>query len=255
MSLRFDDAWLVSTVLLWVRVGALFLASPLVSIAKAPVAFIVLLTLVFAGTLAFAQDLQAPTATTATPLGFALCVITEAVVGTVLGFSIQCAMAAFGIAGQLLDVQMGFSMGSILNPVTRSSSPVLGSTLSLFAAAYFFATDAHLAIFRGLSFSVSSVPLGTPWFLQAPELIVRPVGAMFSVAVAVIAPVLFILLLVELASMVASRVLPQMNVFFVAIPAKIMIGLVVLALSGTFMAPTMSRAYADVFLFWSEVLR
>jgi flagellar biosynthetic protein FliR len=121
--------------------------------------------------------------------------------------------------------------------------------------AYFFAVDAHLAVVGGIAFSVSSIPLGSSWFMRSPELLIRPVAAMFSLAIVVIAPVLFILLLVELAVMVAARVLPQMNVFFVATPAKTAVGLGALALSGSFMAPVAARAYADIFRFWTEVSR
>ena len=85
--------------------------------------------------------------------------------------------------------------------------------------------------------------------------LMRPVGAMFTTAIAVIAPVLFMLLLVELVLMMVSRVLPQMNVFFVGIPAKILIGLALLAATSAWVGPVMVRAYAGIFRFWEVVLR
>lgn len=254
MTLPFDQGWMVATVLLWVRLGALFVASPIFTSVRAPLPFIVLLTLTFAGVLVTGQGLRA-SASAVAPLGFAVAVATEAVIGAMLGFAMQSALSAVAVAGQLLDVQLGFSMGAIFNPVTAASSSVLGSTLSLFAAVYFFASDAHLALFQGVVYSVEAVPLGSAWFVTSTDLIVRPVAAMFTAAITVFAPALFILLMVEVAAMVTSRALPQMNVFFVAVPAKTLIGLVVLAATAPFIAPSLGRAYAAAFKFWSEVLR
>ena len=254
MALPFDQAWMLATMLLWVRLGALFLASPVLTSVRAPLPFILLLTLVFAGSVVTGQGLKAG-GTADVPMGFVLAVATEVVIGAMLGFAIQCALAAVAAAGQLLDIQLGFSMGAIFNPVTAASSSVLGSTLSLFAAVYFFATDAHLALFQGVLYSTEAVPLGSAWFVPSADLIIRPVAAMFTSAITVFAPALFVLLLVEVAAMVASRALPQMNVFFVAVPAKTLVGLVVLAASAPVIAPALSRAYAAGFKFWGEVLR
>jgi len=255
MDLNFDPPWVLATLLLWARIGALFLASPIFSATRVPAPFVVLFTLALSGTLALGHELRYTGAGAQGIVAFALALLAEVFIGLLLGFTIQCAAAAFAIAGQLMDVQMGLSMGAIFNPVTRSSSPVIGSTLSLFALVYFFAADAHLAVLRGIGFSVSSIPLGALWQLQSPEQLIVPVAAMFSLSVAVVAPALFALLLVELASMVAARVLPQMNVFFVAIPAKIAIGLGTLAFSVGFMAPITQRAYTNIFRYWNEVLR
>jgi flagellar biosynthetic protein FliR len=244
-----------ATVLLWARLGALFLLSPIVSAIKAPPVFFVLFTFVLAGLLAAAFGLRPAQQPVDQVLPFALSLCAEVLTGAVLGFAVQCAFSAFNIAGQLLDVQMGFGIGAIFNPVTGTNSPVVGTVLSLFAVAFFFAVDGQDALVRGIAFSVQSVPPGRWWFLSSVDDMLRPFGAMFTTAIAVIAPALFVLLLVEVGAMIASRALPQMNVFFVAIPAKILIGLVMLALSAPFIAPTMGRAYAGIFRFWDGVLR
>jgi flagellar biosynthesis protein FliR len=85
--------------------------------------------------------------------------------------------------------------------------------------------------------------------------VVRPFGALFTTGVLIAAPVLFALLLAEVALGVLSRVLPQMNVFFVGIPAKILLGLGALALLMPAIGPAMARSFAGVFEFWDAVLR
>jgi flagellar biosynthetic protein FliR len=76
---------------------------------------------------------------------------------------------------------------------------------------------------------------------------------MFSLAIVVMAPALFMLLLVEVALDVMSRVLPQMNVMFVGMPVKVLVGLGALAVAAPGMAPVLRKVYASVFLFWQEV--
>ncbi len=251
--LPIDEAWVFGTLLLWARLGALFALSPVMTAAKTPATFVVLFTLAWAGLLASAHSAQLPTGFTAP--GLALALMSEALVGALLGFALRCAFAAFAMAGQLLDIQMGFGMGTVYDPVTQARTPVIGSALALFAMALFFALDAHHAMVRGVSYSIDMLPPGRPWQAVGPGALLRPFGAMFTAGVSIVAPALFILLLSEVAMGVISRVLPQMNVFFVGIPAKILVGLTMLALTAQAMGPAMGRTYAAVFVFWDEVLR
>jgi flagellar biosynthetic protein FliR len=254
MTLAFNEAWMLSAVLLWVRLGTLFFMSPLVSAMKAPATFVMLFTLVLSGLLAGAMPVQVGVAL-GNPIGLALAVLAEVITGALMGFAVQCGFAAFSMAGNLIDLQMGLGMGSVFNPVTRTNSPVMGSILALFSVAFFFAADGHHALMRGIAFSVSAVPPGTLWFVSSPAVVLRPFGAMFTTAIAVIAPALFLLMLVELVLMVAARVLPQMSVFFVAMPAKILIGLAALAMTASFIGPVMGASYVEIFRFWDGVLR
>jgi flagellar biosynthesis protein FliR len=253
MALRFDETWMLATVLLWTRLGALFAFSPLVTAAKVPTVFVVLLTLVLAGTLTAALG-----ARTAMPLNvpaLALAILMEVAIGALLGVALQCAFAAFSLAGHVLDVQMGFGMGSIYDPVTQSNTPVLSTALSLFGVALFFAVDGHHALLRGVAYSVTAWPPGHVPRIGSALDVVRPFGALFTTGVLIAAPVLFALLLAEVALGVLSRVLPQMNVFFVGIPAKILLGLGALALLMPAIGPAMARSFAGVFEFWDAVLR
>jgi flagellar biosynthetic protein FliR len=184
-----------------------------------------------------------------------LAVISEAAIGTMLGFALQCVMAAFTAAGQLLDLQMGLGIGAVFNPVTGGSSAATATALSLTALAYFFGVDGHLAAVRGLQFSLESIPPGSGWPVPPLEAFLRPAGAVFTLALVIAAPAMFVLLMIELAVMVVARVLPQMNVLFVAAPIKILAGFAALAISAPLIAPAAGEAYADAFRLWSGILR
>lgn len=250
--LRFDEAWMLATVLLWARLGVLLGLSPIATAIKAPAPFWVIFSLVVSGTLAAAMDLQAPQVSG--PGSLAVAMLTEVGLGALMAFSLHCAFAVFVLAGRVMDLQMGFGMGSVLDPVTKANAPVIGVLLSLAGMAIFLAMDGHHAVLRGFAYSAQVIPPGGMWALPSPNELLRPVGAMFSVGVMLVAPVLLVLLLVELVLGVCSRVLPQMNVLMVGMPAKILAGMAALAVLAPGMAPPMRRAFTSVFEFWAQVL-
>ncbi|PTT75270.1 type III secretion protein, partial [Pelomonas sp. HMWF004] len=153
----------------------------------------------------------------------------------------------------LLDLQMGFGIATVLDPVTRANAPMIGVALSMLGLSVFFASEGHHALLRGIVHTAQWVPPGAVWQLPSAALLVKVAGTMFSLAIVVMAPALFMLLLVELALDVMSRVMPQMNVLFVGIPVKVMVGLGTLALAAPGMAPAFRQVYASVFSFWQEV--
>lgn len=252
MPLQVDLHWTAATLLLWVRLSVLLTLSPLAQVVKAPVAFWVLFTLVMAGMLSAALGLRATPAANIAGLG--LQVLGEALLGALLGLSLHAAFAALGMAGRLLDLQMGFGMGAVLDPVTQSNAPVVGMALLLLGASVFFGSDGHHALMRGIVFSTQAVPPGGLWQLPDAATLIRPAAAMFGMAIVLMAPALFVLLMVELVLGVASRVLPQMNVLFIGMPVKTLVGLTTLAIAAPAMTPSLLQLQAGVFRFWAQVL-
>lgn len=249
---QIDTAWTVATLLLWARLGALLVLSPLGQAIKAPGTFWVLFTLVLSGTLCAALGLRTPVPASVT--GLFVMLMTEVALGALLGFGLHAAFAALTMAGRLLDLQIGFGMAAVLDPVSRANAPVMGVALSMLAMSVFFGVDAHHALLRGVSHAAQWVPPGALWQLPDATVLLRAIGAMFTLGIVVMAPALFLLLLIEIVVDVMSRVMPQMNVMFVAMPVKALAGLAALALAAPGMAPVLRRIYAGVFDFWLGVL-
>jgi flagellar biosynthetic protein FliR len=253
MSLVIDPAWSSASVLLWLRLGVLFFMTPVFSGFNGPPVVLALLSLALAGLLAAGAPVHA--AVPASLAHFAWAALLEVGLGMLLAFGVHAAFAAFGMAGQLLDLQIGFGTGAIFDPVTRADTPVLGAAMNILAAVLFFAVDAHHAFVRGIAFSVAQIPPGSMALHFRPEAVLAQFGAMFSLALAMAAPVLFLLVLIEAGLAVISRMLPTMNVYFVGMPLKILVGLGALGVAATTMVPVAARAYATIFRFWDQVLR
>lgn len=249
---QIDPTWTVATLLLWARLGALLVLGPLGQAIKAPPVFWVLFTLALSGSLCVALGLRTPVPGSLAALAAML--LSEALLGVLLGFSLHTAFAALAMAGRLLDLQMGFGMAAVLDPVTRVNAPVIGIALSMLGMSVFLGSDAHHLLLRGVSETARWIPPGALWQLPDAAALLRAVAALFTMSVVVMAPALFLLLMVELVLDVVSRVMPQMNVMFIGMPLKVLVGLSALAAAAPGMAPALRRLQAGVFDFWQGVL-
>jgi flagellar biosynthetic protein FliR len=239
--------WALSVALLSVRLTIALALSPAFASYGVPVLVRVALTVGFAA-LTFAHR-TAPDeahAWAAAPLLMLPAVSAEILIGALLGLGVHVVLAAFALAGRLMDVQIGFGIGSVFDPVTRTGANALGTLMSLVGIALFFATDAHLALVQLLSRSIDVLPLGRLPAFDDPLRPVLAAGAMFALGVALAAPVALALLLTDLAVGVVSRNMPQINVLVLAMPLKVLVGYSVLALAVAGWAPLVQRGFGDM---------
>ena len=253
MLLNIDQGWLVQVCLASIRIGMLFILTPIFSNMRGVTTARVLLVLALSVALA-ANLAPAPRGLDLEYGPLLAAGAAEVVTGGVLAFGLFAAFSAFSVAGKILDIQSGFSIGSVYDPVTGGGAPVFTTVLNLAAVALFFALDGHHALVRGIAYSLHEVPPGTGLAAFDADAVVRQFGVMFTLGVAMAGPVMFGLFLAEIALAVISRSLPQMNVFVVGVPVKIVVALALLALSAGLLGPVMGKAYASVFVFWERVL-
>jgi flagellar biosynthetic protein FliR len=253
MDIEVDPRRALSIFLVAVRVGALLVMSPVFAGLHGLATVRVLLTLGLSAVLVGGMTARPPEVA----LAFGpvlLAAAGELVVGATLAFGVFAALAAFSVAGKILDIQSGFGLGNIYDPVTRAGAPLFATMLNLLAVVGFFGLDAHHALLRGLAFSLDQIPPGAGPMALAVEPMIRQFGVMFSLGVALIVPVMLCLLLVEVGLAVVSRVLPQMNVFVVVVPVKIFAALALFGLTVSALGPVMGKVYGSIFSYWEQVL-
>ena len=253
MSVEIDPAWMMTVFLVSLRIGVLLLMSPIFTAIDGLVTVRVLLTLVLSGMLV--STMQLPAAPLTLSIGpVIVAALQEAAVGVTLAFGVMAAFGAFSMAGEILDIQSGFGLASVYDPVTRGGAPMFATMLNMLGVVVFFSMDAHHAFMRGIAFSLQHVAPGAGFAALQPDAVVRVFGLMFSLGVALIIPVMLCLLLVETGLAVVSRVLPQMNVFVVLVPVKLAAGVILFALTVPLLGSPMGRVYAAIFQFWEQVL-
>lgn len=239
--------------LLSVRITAVLLLTPLFSAARMPASAKVVLVL----GLAFALSMGwAPVNWHVISLDITMHQIaSEFALGVILGLGVAVAFAAFSMAGRVLDVQIGFGLAEVFDPGTSRPTSVLDAAFSRIGLLVFLLVDGHHALLRALAASVERFPVGAPWhFAEPAEAVVRQAGGLFGLAFSLVAPAVFCILLVEVALGVVARNLPQMNMFVVALPVKVIVGLAILGLWFSGIGNVMTRVYASIESGWSQVL-
>jgi flagellar biosynthetic protein FliR len=172
----------------------------------------------------------------------------ELALGATLALGILTAFAAISMAGRFIDVQVGFGIAQVFDPVTQRQVPVLTSAFDKLGVIVFFLVDGHHALLRGLAYSLDRFPLGRTWPLEAAApLVIKQVVGLFALALGLAAPVVICLLMVELALGVVARNLPQMNMFVVGIPIKIIVGLAALSLWFAGAGDTLKSLYGSIY--------
>lgn len=239
MSVHLDVAWLATVVLVWVRFTVTLALSPLSQAVKAPPALWIALTLSMSLLLVASMRLPAQPDPAFGP--FILSMLSEVLLGALLGLSVHAAFATLGMAGRLLDLQIGFGLANILDPVTRSSLPLMGVALTMTGVTIFFATDGHHGLLRGMAYSLAAIAPGAAWQFPDASALAHAIGAVYAFSIIVVAPMLLLLLLLELILDVASRLLPQMNIIFVGAPVKILAGLCITAMAAPGLGLVMRR--------------
>jgi flagellar biosynthetic protein FliR len=235
------------------RVATVFMLAPFWQPLGLPARVRVLIILALSATLVSATH-TAPAAALASVPALLAAAVNELLVGALLAFGVFTAFAAFAFAGNALDLQIGFNIANVFDPVTRSQSPLLASLFAMTAVVLFFTFDAHHAVLRGIAYSLERIPLGGPAPRPDVRALGRQFGIVFTLGLALAAPVLFCLFFVELAMAVLSRNLQQLNVFVLGTPIKIILGLVMLATLAPQFGQTARRIFDAIFGFWEAVL-
>ena len=158
--------------------------------------------------------------------GFATLAVKEAVIGFAFGLVAQFLFAAIQTAGAFIDVTAGFAISQTLDPTSNASISILGRWYNLVAISAFLALGGHQLLVAGVvrSFTLAP-PLADPDMGALVAGVLHHADAIFLVVVQIGAPIIGALLITDVTLGVISRSVPQMNVFMVGMPLKIIIAL------------------------------
>jgi flagellar biosynthetic protein FliR len=158
--------------------------------------------------------------------------IKELLTGIMIGFICYLFYSSIYLAGRIIDMQIGFAMVSVINPQDDTQVPIMGSLLYLMAILVFLSTNGHHTLIYALKYSFDCIPLGglTINTFMIDQLIGIMINT-FIVAFKMGAPILVSILVANMLLGILARTMPQMNVFVVGMPLKIIIGLSMIVLT------------------------
>jgi flagellar biosynthetic protein FliR len=214
---------------LLVRPGMLIIGTPFLGGVYAPAALRVGLTVLLA--ILLAPFVQVPASLPLT--GLAVVLAREVAIGLALAFAIRVLVVAAEFAGHFMGYQIGLSLGSLIDPQTGVRNSTLALLYANVAVVVCLSTDAHHALLRALADSYAALPVGLGGAAgidaSLAGSVARLLGLVFVLGVRIAAPVVIVMLLVEVALALLARVAPSLNVMTAGAPVRIAVGLLVVA--------------------------
>ena len=241
--------------LVFLRVGAILMSIPVFDSRSIPFVFRMALALA-TGIIIFPMlNLSAvPTSNNLIALGISMA--GEIILGLTIGYSVKLIFAGIQIAGQLAGYQMGLAIADVIDPSTSEQVPLLAQFNNLVGMLVFLSVNAHYWFIKALTESFSLVPpLSMSFGSSLVEMLIRLSGNMFVIAIQVGAPVIAAMLLTSVAFGLVARTVPQMNVFIVAMPLKIGIGLLFLGFGLPYFSAFLSSVFSDLGLTVIQMLK
>ena len=164
-----------------------------------------------------------------TTIDLLLSLVREFAVGFAMGFIMQLFLSIFHIGGELMDLQLGFSMAQMYDPTTNSQVSVTGNILTIMYVLLFFITNSHLTLLAIAAKSYSVIPIGLGGVSSKIGVyVIELFGYILVYALQLALPIIVTEILVEVAVGILMRVVPNINVFVVNMQLKVMVGLIVL---------------------------
>ncbi|HEY0919094.1 flagellar biosynthetic protein FliR [Devosia sp.] len=164
--------------------------------------------------------------------GIVALLVHELVIGLILGAITRLVVMSAQVAGAVIAFQAGLSVAQSADPTNGGiQGAIVGSFLSFLGITLIFATDLHHVALAAIYDSYMIFAPGTPLlFGDVAQMAIQTIAGAFVIGVQMSAPFIVFGLVFYLGMGILARMMPQLQVFFVAMPATISVGLVLLAL-------------------------
>lgn len=220
-----SSTFFVNALLLSVRLLPLMVASPILFFTRIPLTVRVLLSLALATVIASAiPAASAPRVTVLVLAG-------ELLLGTVMAFAFHAAHAALDMAGKLIDTQVGLNAAGVFDPGTTGLSGMVSELLTLTLAVLFVSLDLHHELLRVFSALLATVPPGSVSVGLLDISLAGILTRQLLLAFLLVSPIIVGLWLIDAAFAFLSRSMPQANVYFLALPVKLGMGMFLVLLT------------------------
>jgi flagellar biosynthesis protein FliR len=243
---------LTTLFLVAIRTGMVLILSPIEAIRLLPIHTRLILMLIISGLITSNLSFSETLPTNETSL--LLCGLSECCNGLILSLGIYAAFGVFQIAGLLMDTQMGLNAMAIFNPGDHTNDPMSSRLLTMLAVLFFFAINGHHKLIQGLALSFATITPGKLILFNGLTPILQQFSLMFTLSLMIASPIVTGLLIIDIASAVLTRNMPQMNTYFLVLPIKILLGLLLFSLLLTYLNPLMDKGFELCFQAWARMM-
>lgn len=216
--------------LIFLRIIAVFVSAPVFSNQGVPIIAKIFLAMIISYIVFLTID-YSKVKINPDLLTIALYGIKEVITGLIIGFALNFVFYAVTSAGVLIGFDMGLSMATVFNPMEDTNENIISQAIYFLAMLIFFLINGHHYIITAIVSSFKTIPLGK-FTVNLPvyNLLIKYSAVVFVLAVKIAAPVMVSFFLIHIAEGIIARVIPQMNIFFVAQPLTLGLGFFLLIL-------------------------
>lgn len=156
-----------------------------------------------------------------------LILLKEFIIGYIIGFIANVVFIGVEIAADLVSMQMGLTAAQAMDPTTGDTSPVFGQAYTILASFVFIGMNAFHWVFMGMCKSFQVVPPGYQVVITGnlTQNVIYLTSQMFVIGLSVALPIFSVLLITDFLLGFVAKMMPKMNIFMVALPVKIYLGL------------------------------
>ncbi|MCL2080906.1 MAG: flagellar biosynthetic protein FliR [Oscillospiraceae bacterium] len=245
--------WVTHFLMLVVRMSALFIISPVFGRANLPAYVKVLMSIMIA--FIALQFYPPPPELPPTLLHFVLAVAGELLIGLSIGYVTTMFFGIVFTAGNIIDTQIGFGMVQIYDVATNAQMPVVGTLMNVVIIQCFLLTNGHLRLIRLLFATFEYIPVGrvvlTP---ELGQLMLAGFVQTFVISISVAMPLVASALVAEVGLGIVVRTAPQMNIFALGLPLKVILGLIMLAVVAPVFIQFTNSIFDRMFEFLAVIL-
>jgi flagellar biosynthetic protein FliR len=232
--------------LVFVRVMGFFMLVPIVSSANIPVQVrltmaVCLSVVLFSAGIVTAAEYDNSIA------GYFGLMLTEFLVGVFLGYILYFIFTSVLYAGQIIDYKIGFAMVNVLDPMTQIQVPVAGNLLYMMVSVMMVVSGGVHAFIYAFGSTYYVLPIGAGNLVGNAPLAwyaMMMLTNFLLMGVKIAMPILAAMMVIDVALGIMVKTVPQMNIFAVGMPIKVIIGLILLLLA---IVPMMSFVYSQLF--------
>ena len=235
-------------ILLMFRVGGLVVSSPIFGRVNIPTMVKIIFTAAISY-LFFIIFPQNTAITYSTLIGFVLLCASELLLGLALAFVTNMFFALVSYtAGQVIDMQIGFGIVNVYDAQNNTQAPVMGNIINLMLLIMFFAIDGHLMLIEMVYLTINRMPIGT--LVLSPEIglvMLEIFKRAFMIGLMMALPILGSGLTLEIAFGLMMRAVPQLHMFVIGVPLKMLVGMIVYAATLPVYVGFSSRIFEEIF--------
>lgn len=163
---------------------------------------------------------------------FTITIISEVLIGLIIGFVSTLITNTIQTAGSIIDIQGGFGMSQVFDPTTQTQTSIVSQFLVTFGLLFFVLNDFHVTFLELIIESFRAIPIGELLtlsdFSNILDTVIRISATAISLGVCIALPIIGVIFMVDVILGISTRTMPQLNLFSVGYIVKIFVTMILM---------------------------